>query len=76
MDENLAIYKDGLRAEEDKQKLQSEGQEKDKSNKETLEMMSMMAQKIDEDNQNLMKKNQDLKIEFLSQENDRDLLIR
>ena len=35
-----------------------------------------MAQKIDEDNQNLIKKNQELKIEFLSQENDRDLLLK
>jgi hypothetical protein len=39
-------------------------------------MMSMMAQKIDEDNQSLMKKNQEQRIQFLSQENDRDLLIR
>lgn len=35
-----------------------------------------MAQKIDEDNQNLIKKNQELRIEFLSQENDRELLLK
>jgi len=39
----LAIYKEGLKAEEDKQKQTTEGEERDKSNKETLEMMSMMA---------------------------------
>ena len=38
--------------------------------------MSQMAQKIDEDNQILMKKNQELKIQYLSQENDRELLLQ
>jgi hypothetical protein len=50
LEENLHLYKDGLKAEEAKQKASHEGQEKDKSNKETLELMSVMAQKIDEDN--------------------------
>lgn len=33
-----------------------------------------MAQKIDEDNQQLMKRNQELKIQFLTQEEDASLL--
>lgn len=74
--ENLHMYKDGLKREEAKQKVLQSGQEKDKSNKETLELMSVMAQKIDEDNQQLMRKNQDLNIQYLSQENDREILIK
>jgi len=54
-----------LKAEEEKYKRRNESQEQDKSNKETLELMSLMAQKIDEDNQELMRKNQDLKIQYL-----------
>lgn len=38
--------------------------------------MSSMAQKIDEDNQNLMKKNQELKIQFLTQADDKELLMK
>jgi len=41
-------------------------QEQEKTLKDRLETMSSMAQKIDEDNQNLTKKNQELRIEFLS----------
>jgi hypothetical protein len=65
LDQNLEVYRENLKAEEEKYKRRNESQEKDKSNKETLEMMSMMAQKIDEDNQELMRKNQDLKIQYL-----------
>lgn len=43
---------------------------------EKLETLTEIAQKIDQDNIKLMKKNNDLKIEYLSQENDRDLLIQ
>lgn len=43
---------------------------------EKLETLTEIAQKIDADNIRLMKKNNELKIEFLSQENDRDLLIQ
>ena len=35
-----------------------------------------MAQKIDDDNKSLQLKNQELKIQFASQEDDRDLLLR
>ena len=38
--------------------------------------MTQVAQKIDEDNRVLMKKYQELKIQYLSQENDSDLLIK
>ena len=38
--------------------------------------MTQVAQKIDDENRELMKKNQEYKIQFLSQENDRDLLLR
>ena len=38
--------------------------------------MTQVAQKIDDDNRVLMKKYQELKIQYLSQENDSDLLLR
>lgn len=38
--------------------------------------MTQIAQKIDDENRALMKKNAELKIEYLSQENDRDLLLK
>ena len=38
--------------------------------------MTKMAQQIDEDNRKLMKTNQELKINFLSQVDDRDLLLK
>ena len=38
--------------------------------------MTQVAQKIDDDNRVLMKKNGELKIQFLSQENDRELLLK
>jgi hypothetical protein len=43
---------------------------------EHLETMTQIAQKIDDENRNLMKKNSELKIQYLSQENDRDLLLK
>ena len=38
--------------------------------------MTSVAQKIDDDNKLLQLKNQELKIKFASQEDDRDLLLR
>lgn len=38
--------------------------------------MTQIAQKIDDENRGLMKKNSELKIQYLSQENDRDLLLK
>lgn len=43
---------------------------------EHLDTMTQIAQKIDDENRALMKKNQDLKIQYMSQENDRDLLLK
>lgn len=37
--------------------------------------MSVMAQRIDDDNQKLMKQNHEYQIQYLCQENDRDLLL-
>jgi type III secretory pathway component EscR len=52
LDENLAQYKEGLKkANEKRQGNDFNPSDKDKSNRETLETMSSMAQKIDEDNQ-------------------------
>jgi hypothetical protein len=52
LDENLVEYKEGLKkANEKRQGNEFNPSDKDKSNRETLETMSSMAQKIDEDNQ-------------------------
>ena len=77
LDENLKLYKDGLEKANAKRKdNEFNPTEKDRSNRETLETMSSMAQKIDEDNQQLMKRNQELKIQYMCQENDREMLIK
>lgn len=77
LDDNLAKYKAELNAENQNKKGDDfDFQEQEKTLKDRLETMSSMAQKIDEDNQNLTKKNQELRIEFLSQENDRELLLK
>ena len=38
--------------------------------------MTQIAQKIDNENRELIKRNAELKIEFKSQENDRELLLK
>jgi len=38
--------------------------------------MTTMAQKIDDDNRKLMQKHSELKIQYLSQSDDRDLLLK
>lgn len=38
--------------------------------------MTQIAQRIDDENRTLMKKNAELKIQYMSQENDRDLLLK
>lgn len=51
LDDHLRQYKEGLeKANEKRQGGEMNQSEQDKSNKETLETMSSMAQKIDEDN--------------------------
>lgn len=76
LDENLEQLKDDLTKANEKRQGNESQQDKEISNHKTLQTMSQMAQKIDEDNQILMKKNQELKIQFLSQENDRELLLK
>jgi len=66
-----------LKAETDKKKEnQYDFKEKEKELVEHLDTMTQIAQKIDDENRALMKKNQDLKIQYMSQENDRDLLLK
>ena len=76
LDENLEQLKDDLEKADEKRQGNENQNEKEISNHKTLQTMSQMAQKIDEDNQILMKKNQELKIQYLSQENDRELLLK
>ena len=61
---------------EKKKDNQYDFKEKEKELNEHLETMTQVAQNIDDDNRVLTKKNQELKIQYLSQENDRDLLLR
>ncbi len=41
-----------------------------------LELITNIAQRIDNENRALMKKNQELKSEYKAQENDRELLVK
>ena len=43
LNQNLEEYKEKIREEEEKQKAQEVGKEQEKSNRETLELMSVMA---------------------------------
>ena len=76
-DEKINEIKEQLRREEEKKKdNQYDYKQKEKELNEHLETMTQVAQKIDDDNRVLMKKNGELKIQFLSQENDRELLLK
>lgn len=50
--------------------------QREKELKENLQTMTQIAQRIDNENINLIKKNSELNIEFKSQEQDKDLLIK
>ena len=66
-DEKISEIKVQLRKEEEKKKdNQYDYKQKEKELNEHLETMTQVAQKIDDDNRVLMKKNQELKIQFLS----------
>ena len=67
-----------LRKEELKKKKDNQYnfKQKEKELKQHLETMTQVAQKIDDDNRVLMKRNEELKIQFLSQEDDRDMLLK
>ena len=58
-----------------KQETSYDFKEREKELNEHLDTMTQIAQRIDDENRALMKKNAELKIEYLSQENDRDLLL-
>lgn len=76
-DEKIMEMKEQLRKEEEKKKdNQYDYKQKEKELNEHLETMTQVAQKIDDDNRVLMKKHSELKIQFLSQENDRELLLK
>lgn len=77
LSKKLDDIKQQLKAETEKKKEnQYDFKEKEKELNEHLDTMTQIAQKIDDENRNLMKKNQDLKIQYMSQENDRDLLLK
>jgi len=77
LDRKLDDIKNQLKAEhERKQEDNYDYREREKELNEHLETMTQIAQRIDDENRALMKKNGELKIEYLSQENDRDLLLR
>ena len=77
MDKKLEDIKQQLKAETEKKKEnQYDFKEKEKELNDHLDTMTQIAQKIDDENRNLMKKNSELKIQYMSQENDRDLLLK
>ena len=77
LDQKLEDIKQQLKSETEKKKEdQYDFKEKEKELNEHLETMTQIAQKIDDENRGLMKKNGELKIQYLSQENDRDLLLK
>jgi hypothetical protein len=77
LDKKLDEIKAQLKAEHDRKKEDNyDYKEREKELNGHLETMTQIAQRIDEENRALMKKNAELKIEYLSQENDRDLLLR
>jgi len=77
LDERVQKIKDQLLDEAARKKAdQYDFKEREKELNEHLETMTSVAQKIDDDNKLLQLKNQELKIKFASQEDDRDLLLR
>lgn len=76
LDRKLDDIKTQMRAESSKKQGESyDFKERERELNEHLETMTQIAQRIDDENRALMKKNAELKIEYLSQENDRDLLL-
>ena len=59
-----------------KQDNQYNFKEKEKELNEHLETMTQVAQKIDDDNRILMKRHEELTIQFKSQEDDHNLLMK
>lgn len=77
LDKKLEDIKNQLKAEHDRKKEDNyDFKEREKELNEHLDTMTQIAQRIDDENRALMKKNAELKIEYLSQENDRDMLMK
>ena len=77
LDKEIVENQERLKKEAEKKKVtQYDYKEREKELNEHLETMTQVAQKIDDENRVLVKKNEELKIQYLSQENDRDLLLR
>ena len=77
LDKKLVDIKEMFRKEAEKKKdSQYDYKQKEKELNEHLETMTQVAQDVDDKNRLLTKQNQELNIQYLSQENDRDLLIR
>ena len=67
MDRKLDDIKQQLKAEQDKkQENNYDFKEREKELNEHLDQMTTIAQRIDDENRALMKKNAELKIEYLS----------
>ena len=67
LDKKLEDIKKQLKAETEKKKEnQYDFKEKEKELNEHLETMTQIAQKIDDENRKLMKKNAELKIQYMS----------
>jgi hypothetical protein len=67
LDRKLDDIKQQLKAEQDKkQENNYDFKEREKELNEHLEQMTQIAQRIDDENRALMKKNAELKIEYLS----------
>ncbi len=76
LDRKLDEIKGQLKAQQSKkQENNYDFKQREKELNEHLDTMTQIAQRIDDENRALMKKNAELKIEYLSQENDRDLLL-
>lgn len=76
LDRKLDEIKGQLKAQQNKkQENNYDFKQREKELNEHLDTMTQIAQRIDDENRALMKKNAELKIEYLSQENDRDLLL-
>jgi hypothetical protein len=77
LDKKLDDIKSQLKAEHDKKQEDNyDFKEREKELNEHLETMTQIAQRIDDENRALMKKNAELNIEYLSQENDHGILLK
>lgn len=77
LDKKLEDIKTQLKAEYSKKEDSNyDFKERERELNEHLETMTQIAQRIDDENRALMKKNAELKIEYVSQENDSEVLMQ